>query len=69
VKRQNVIHVIANCRDCEWSCEDIETAQDKAKRHAKKLKHYVSVEVGLAFTYDHRIQSHERRLAQEAGDE
>lgn len=50
------IHVIANCRDCDWSCERVETARAAGLRHAKRYGHLVSVEVGRAVTYDYRAK-------------
>ena len=56
-RANNTIHVIANCRDCDWNCEDIATARDKARKHAKQHGHYVSVEIGYAVAYDCRAKN------------
>lgn len=59
--KRNVIHVIANCRDCEWDCQFREDAQEQAKAHAIQFKHLVSVEVGIGITYDYRKPKLQKR--------
>jgi len=50
--KMGVVHVIAQCRDCSWECQNYLTAQKLAARHARVKKHVVSVDVGKAGTYD-----------------
>lgn len=55
-KRLEVVHVIANCRDCDWTTEDYVTGRVAAYRHAKSRKHRVLVEVAYGGLYDGRTK-------------
>lgn len=48
------IHAIAECVDCGERCEDYNTAQHWAARHAAEQDHTVMGEVGYAFRYGER---------------
>lgn len=47
-------YAIAQCQDCDWRNEDYHNAQGTAAIHAKKHKHRVNVETGIASYYDGR---------------
>lgn len=51
-KKIGVVHVVAECQDCDWTATAYKNAQALAAIHAKKYKHIVSGEVGLMFVYD-----------------
>lgn len=51
VSRKALVHGIANCMKCDWTCMDYNTVQRKACQHAKTTGHRVSVELGYALTY------------------
>ena len=51
-----VTHAIAECEDCGWRNEQYKNAQATAAIHAKKHKHKVQVDIGLAGYYDGRSQ-------------
>lgn len=46
------VHAIATCEDCGKEFQNYKNAQAIAAQHAKKYKHLVMGEVGLAFKYD-----------------
>lgn len=46
------IHFIANCQDCDWHDEHYKNGQALAAKHAKKYKHLVHYEIGLAGNYN-----------------
>lgn len=50
------IHRLAQCSDCNWSCEDYldNGIYTKAKNHAKKHKHSVTLETGRSLVYNYR---------------
>ena len=56
-KKGGVIHVVAECEDCDWRTEEYKNGQAIAAKHAKSKNHKVRVEVGLVFEYDGRIIS------------
>lgn len=51
-KSIGVVHAVATCKDCGKEFQYYKNAQALAAKHAKKYKHYVYGEVGLAFDYD-----------------
>lgn len=51
VSRKALVHGIANCMKCDWTCMDYNTVQRKAYQHARTTGHRVSVELGYAVTY------------------
>lgn len=53
-KKGGVIHVVAECEDCNWRTEEYKNGQAIAAIHAKSKKHKVRVDVGLVFEYDGR---------------
>jgi hypothetical protein len=53
-KAFGVVHVIAECQDCNWECQNYKNGQALAAKHAKHHKHKVIVEVGLDGYYDGR---------------
>jgi len=53
-KRLGVVHVIAECQDCDWSTQDYIRGRAMASQHAKRHKHKVRVEVGMNGFYDGR---------------
>jgi len=48
------VHTVATCETCGKEFDNYKNAQACAAIHAKKYKHLVHGEVGLAFTYDGR---------------
>ena len=50
--KQKVIHCIASCSTCGWSCEDYKIARTKGREHAYKNNHKVTVETGLVMVFD-----------------
>jgi len=51
-KTIGVVHIIAECKDCNWRTESYKNGQAIAAKHAKKYKHVVAVDVGLMVEYD-----------------
>jgi len=51
-KTIGVVHVVAECKDCNWRTESYKNGQAIAAKHAKKYKHVVIVDVGLMVEYD-----------------
>jgi hypothetical protein len=51
-KTIGVVHVIAECKDCDWRTESYKNGQAIAAKHAKKYEHVVIVDVGLVVEYD-----------------
>ena len=54
-KRTWKVHTIAECQDCGWRTEGYKNGQGISAIHAKKHKHIVRGEVGLAFEYNGKI--------------
>ena len=48
------VHAVATCDDCGKEFQNWKNAQALAALHAKRHKHLVMGEVGLAFEYDGR---------------
>ena len=46
------VHAVAECDDCGKIFDNCINAQALAAQHAKKYKHIVKGEIGLAFEYD-----------------
>lgn len=51
-KEIGVVHISAKCNDCGKEFDNHKNGQALAAKHAKKYKHVVTGEIGLAFTYD-----------------
>lgn len=51
-KRPGLVHVIANCQDCNFEASDFITAVQRAREHARKTGHEVSVETTYAQLYN-----------------
>ncbi len=51
-KRTWKVHTVATCRDCGKQFDNYKNGQANAAKHAKKYKHVVEGEVGLAFIYN-----------------
>ncbi len=51
-KTIGVVHVIAECKDCNWRTESYKNGQAIAAKHAKENKHVVTVDVGLVVEYN-----------------
>jgi hypothetical protein len=49
--RKALVHGIAQCSVCTWTCEDYLTVQKKAAEHARKTGHKVSADLGYVVTY------------------
>jgi len=49
-----VVHGIAHCEDCDWGTESYKNCQAIAAKHARKYRHKVVGELGIAFSYDFR---------------
>lgn len=46
VRRKRLVHGIANCQNCDWTCEDYLTVQRAAAEHSRVNAHYVTMELG-----------------------
>ncbi len=46
------VHTMAKCKDCGKEFSNYKNCQALAAQHAKKYKHIVKGEIGLAFEYD-----------------
>jgi len=46
------VHTVATCQNCGKEFWNYKNGQALAAQHAKKYKHIVTGEVGLAFEYD-----------------
>lgn len=46
---RNLIHCIAQCRECDWMSDDYLTAARSATRHVRETGHTVSVEQGIVY--------------------
>lgn len=51
-KRQWLVHVVANCTDCDWEETDNKIAVQKGRYHAKKTGHEVTIETGYVQIYN-----------------
>lgn len=49
--RKHLVHLIADCRDCDWRCEEYLTGQRKAREHANRHGHRVSADLGYIVEY------------------
>lgn len=49
-----IVHAVVHCEDCPWETVSYKNAQAIAKIHAKKYKHRVAGELGIAFSYNGR---------------
>ncbi len=49
--KKGLVHGIAECQTCEWSCEDYLTVQSKAAEHSKKTGHTVKAELAYVVEY------------------
>ena len=48
-QENKVIHAVATCLDCGWMEDDYKIAQRRGRKHAKKMNHKVSIEVGFGY--------------------
>lgn len=53
-KSISVVHLLAECEDCDKVFEDYKNGQALAAKHAKDKKHKVNGDIGLAFIYNGR---------------
>ena len=53
-KEIGVVHIWAECEDCGKTFENFKNSQALAALHAKRYKHRVCGDIGLAFVYDGR---------------
>lgn len=51
-KEINVVHVMAQCKDCGKIFDNYKNGQALAAKHAKDKKHIVEGEIALAFVYN-----------------
>jgi len=51
-----VVHAVVECEDCDWTTESYKNAQAIASIHARKYKHRVTGELGIAFSYNGRVK-------------
>lgn len=49
------IHTIGTCQDCGAQFDNYKNGQALAAKHAKKYRHLVTGEIGLAFEYNGKI--------------
>ena len=49
-RRPWLIHSLADCRDCDWSATNWQTAVKEGREHARKTGHEVELETGYAQT-------------------
>jgi hypothetical protein len=52
VKRSTraLIHCVAACRECAWTCDEYMKAARSATRHVRETGHTVTVEQGIHYT-------------------
>ncbi len=50
---KGLVHGIAHCVHCGWTCEDYLVVQRRAAVHARQHQHRVSVELGYMVVYDY----------------
>jgi hypothetical protein len=55
IKKIWKVHTIAECQDCGEKFENYKNGQALAAKHAKRYKHLVTGEVGLAFEYNGKL--------------
>ncbi len=46
-----VIHEMANCLECDWTCDDYTKARRSAYNHSKNTGHTTECEVARIFKY------------------
>ena len=56
-----VVHAVVHCLDCDWEAKSYKNAQATAAIHAKKHRHRVEGELGIAFSYDFRQKKKEEK--------
>jgi hypothetical protein len=56
-----LIHAVADCRNCDWRCEDYLTAQAEAEKHVADAQHTVTLELGYCAEYWPSERDHARR--------
>ena len=52
MRKKSLVHVIAECKNCDKHWEDYMTGWAKARRHAKRTGHHVVVELGYIIHYN-----------------
>jgi hypothetical protein len=61
VNRKALVHGIAICKDCNWSCENYLTVQKNAAEHVRKTGHRVNADLGYFVEYRQRKQKEARK--------
>lgn len=61
VKEENLIHALANCRECVWAESGYRTAIKEARAHAKLTGHYVTVETAYCIEFNPKTNSKNKR--------
>jgi hypothetical protein len=56
-KKFGIVHVHAECKDCDWSTNSHKNGQAIAAIHAEKHKHKVVVDVRMTGFYNGRTTS------------
>lgn len=51
ITSRGIIHRLAVCKNCGWSCDDYRTAISETKKHVNKTGHSVIVESAHSITY------------------
>ena len=52
--KKSIIHGIAICADCDWSCEDYRKVEKSASDHARKTGHRVKADLGYVVEYAYK---------------
>ena len=55
-RKFGVVHGLASCQDCGWETSSYKNCQEIAAIHARKNRHRVQVEIGIAGWYDGKAQ-------------
>jgi len=46
---KRIIHVVAQCHDCDWLDDDYRVAARRASDHARRCRHEVGVDQGVVY--------------------
>ena len=49
--KKDLVHGIAICKDCDWSCEDYSTVERSARDHVRRTGHRVKADLGYVVEY------------------
>lgn len=63
--KSNKVHAVADCRDCDWCCENLKTAQSNARYHSARTGHTVRIEVAFAYHYKFKPSGHKQEAENE----